>query len=63
LCQDIDTACSVFHVVEQFLAHLDRTIKQLDAYLTNSSTWFHRTYGNPGEMLVAYFSAEFGLTE
>ena len=48
---------------ETFLAHLDRTLKQLDAYLTSPSTWFHRTYGNPGAMLVAYFSAEFGLTE
>ena len=38
-------------------------LKELDAYLTSSSTWFHRTYGNPGSMLVAYFSAEFGLTE
>jgi starch phosphorylase len=48
---------------EAFLAHLDRTLKQLDAYLTSSSTWFQRTYGNPAGMLVAYFSAEFGLTE
>jgi len=40
---------------EAFLAHLDRTLKQLDAYLTSSSTWFHRTYGNPEGMLVAYF--------
>src|SRR5882672_7156812 len=48
---------------EAFLTHLDRTLKQLDAYLTSSSTWFHHTYGNPAGMLVAYFSAEFGLTE
>ena len=48
---------------EAFLAHLDRTLKELDAYLTSPSTWFHRTYGTPEAMLVAYFSAEFGLTE
>ena len=48
---------------EAFLAHLDRTLKRLDAYMTSPSTWFHRTYGHPGAMLVAYFSAEFGLTE
>jgi starch phosphorylase len=48
---------------EAFLAHLDRTLKRLDAYLTSPSTWFHRTYGHPEAMLVAYFSAEFGLTE
>src|SRR5271157_3369487 len=46
---------------EAFLAHLDRTLKRLDAYMTSPSTWFHRTYGHPGAMLVAYFSAEFGL--
>ncbi len=48
---------------ESFLAHLDRTVNELHAYLTSSSTWFHRTYGSPGSTLVAYFSAEFGLTE
>jgi starch phosphorylase len=48
---------------EAFLAHLDRTLKRLDAYLTSPSTWFQRIHGNPGGMLVAYFSAEFGLTE
>jgi len=48
---------------EAFLAHLDRKLKELDAYVNSPSTWFHRTYGNPGSMLVAYFSAEFGLTE
>ena len=48
---------------EAFLAHLDRKVKELDAYLNSPSTWFRRTYGDPGAMLVAYFSAEFGLTE
>ena len=48
---------------ESYLAHLERTLKHLDAYLTSTSTWFHRTYENAGPMLVAYFSAEFGLTE
>ncbi len=48
---------------ESFLAHLERTLNELHAYLTSSSTWFHRSYGSPGTTLVAYFSAEFGLTE
>ena len=48
---------------EAFLAHLERKLKELDAYLNSPSTWFQRTYGDPGAMLVAYFSAEFGLTE
>ena len=48
---------------EAFLAHLERTLQQLDGYLTNPSTWFQRAHDHPGPMLVAYFSAEFGLTE
>ena len=48
---------------ESFLAHLERTVRALDAYLAAESTWFRRTYGKTGEVLVAYFSAEFGLTE
>lgn len=48
---------------ETFLAQLDRTVQQLDEYLTSKSTWFHRTYGSLDGLRVAYFSAEFGLTE
>jgi starch phosphorylase len=55
---------------EGFLAHLGRVSRDLDAYLAGESTWFRRTYSqedaNPGAAegpLVAYFSAEFGLTE
>ena len=36
----------------------------LDSYLSAGSTWFQRVYGNqPDKPLIAYFSAEFGLTE
>src|ERR1039458_7101192 len=48
---------------EAFLAHLERTLQQLDGYLTNPCTWFQRAHDHQGPMLVAYFSAEFGLTE
>src|SRR5690348_18440123 len=48
---------------ETFLAQLDRTVQQLDDYLQSKSTWFHRTYGSLDGLQVAYFSAEFGLTE
>lgn len=57
---------------EGFLAHLKRVSGDLEVYMTGESTWFRRTHGSTkGEgregkikdPLIAYFSAEFGLTE
>ena len=49
---------------DAFLAHLQRTSANLRAYLDDEHTWFRRTWSDRGEApLVAYFSAEFGLTE
>jgi starch phosphorylase len=48
---------------ESYLAQLDRTARELDDYLSAESTWYHRSYGQTDGMSVAYFSAEFGLTE
>jgi starch phosphorylase len=48
---------------EAFLAQLDHTARELDDYLSAESTWYRRTYGQTDGMSVAYFSAEFGLTE
>jgi starch phosphorylase len=48
---------------EGFLAHLGRVSRGLDAYLSGESTWFRRAHGSTKGPLVAYFSAEFGLTE
>src|SRR5271165_5941425 len=49
---------------DAFLAHLNRVESNLDTYLAAESTWFRRTYGSSGDLpLIAYFSAEFGLTE
>ena len=48
---------------ETFLAHLERAAKDLDSYIGSKSTWYHRTYGKLNKLQVAYFSAEFGLTE
>ena len=48
---------------ESFLAHLDRTVRHLNAYLSGESTWYRRTYNRTQGLLAAYFSAEFGLTE
>jgi starch phosphorylase len=52
---------------EGFLAHLDGVTRYLDQYVRTASTWFRRTYGREegreDQPLVAYFSAEFGLTD
>jgi starch phosphorylase len=64
---------------EGFLAHLDRVARDFDVYtsarpvlssveglstdLAGESTWFRRAHGATDGPLVAYFSAEFGLTE
>jgi glycogen phosphorylase len=46
-----------------FLAHLDRVAEDFDAYQTSESTWFRKTHGNVEHPRIAYFSAEFGLTD
>jgi len=48
---------------EGFLAQLERAARDLDDYMAAESTWFRRTYGVSPTLLVAYFSAEFGITE
>ena len=48
---------------EGFLAHLERVASDLDEYLSSKTAWFHKK-GDAGRNLsVAYFSAEFGITE
>jgi starch phosphorylase len=46
-----------------YVALLDRVVADLRAYLADRSTWFARTHGPAEAPLIAYFSAEFGLTE
>jgi glycogen phosphorylase len=48
---------------EGFLAHLDRVATDLDAYLAAKGTWFEKKADGSQKLLVAYFSAEFGITE
>jgi starch phosphorylase len=48
---------------EAFLAHLDHVERSFDAYLSGEGAWFARRHGEEDAPLVAYFSAEFGLTE
>ena len=45
-----------------FMAHLDRVCRGLDDYL-HRETWFQRAYGRADKPRIAYFAAEFGLTE
>jgi starch phosphorylase len=45
-----------------FLAHLHRVNDTFDAYL-KERTWFEKEHGKFNGPLVAYFSAEYGLTE
>ena len=49
---------------EGFLAHLNRVDSNLKTYLGTNATWFRKIQGDAHkDLLVAYFSAEFGLTE
>ena len=49
---------------DAFLAHLHRVESNLETYLAGDATWFRRAYAKSEDVpLIAYFSAEFGLTE
>lgn len=45
-----------------FLAHMTRVEQALDGYL-REQTWYGKEYGKSENIKIAYFSAEFGLTE
>jgi starch phosphorylase len=46
-----------------FQAHLDRVLRNLHDYMESRSTWFDREHDDQTQPVVAYFSAEFGVTE
>jgi len=48
---------------DSFLAHLERVCRSFDEYVTDRSSWFNHAYGAREKPLIAYCSAEFGLTE
>ena len=50
---------------EGFLAHLEGVVEHLDRYMSGEGVWYRREYGATDlpSPLVAYFSAEFGVTE
>jgi glycogen phosphorylase len=48
---------------ESFLAHFERVIGDFDDYLDTKGSWFRKSHGEADNLQIAYFSAEFGLTE
>jgi glycogen phosphorylase len=50
-------------VDESFLAHYERVMRDFDEYMESKGSWFRKTHGEAVSPKIAYFSAEFGLTE
>ncbi len=48
---------------DSFLAHMNGVADKLASYVTGEGSWYRREHNKDGDMLVAYFSAEFGITE
>jgi glycogen phosphorylase len=48
---------------EGFLSHLDGIYQNLQDYLKGEGTWFSKITNNAPRSIIAYFSAEFGITE
>lgn len=48
---------------EPFLGELDKAWERYGQYLDVSSSWFQKKHGTANAPTIAYFSAEFGLTE
>jgi starch phosphorylase len=45
-----------------FIAHMERVYRNLTDYM-QGETWYQKTYGRSDRPRIAYFSAEFGITE
>ena len=48
---------------EAFLAHLSGVAAQFNSYIKGEGTWFQREHTKNKDLLIAYFSAEFGIPE
>ena len=48
---------------DAFLANLERVYENFTDYMNEQQTWFDKKHGHRDVPVVAYFSAEFGLTE
>jgi starch phosphorylase len=49
-------------VDDGFVAHMERVCQNLFDYM-QAETWYRKTFGRPDKPRIAYFSAEFGITE
>lgn len=47
---------------DSFISHMNRVFVQLNVYM-EERTWYQKNYSYDGKDFIAYFSAEFGLTE
>jgi glycogen phosphorylase len=47
---------------DSFLAHMKGVYERLRSYLSAEGSWYNREHGKD-DLLAAYFSAEFGITE
>lgn len=48
---------------DSFVTHLNACARDLEDYLRSESTWFHIRFPTANAALIAYFSAEFGISE
>lgn len=48
---------------DSFVAHMTGVADTLEKYLSGEGNWYTREHSKSEELLVAYFSAEFGITE
>jgi starch phosphorylase len=46
-----------------FLSHMDRVCREFDRYMHSKITWYDKNHSESEARRIAYFSAEFGLTE
>ena len=48
---------------EAFLVHMERVLEGFDRYMQGRTTWSQKKHGFSQGLVIAYFSAEFGLTD
>jgi starch phosphorylase len=48
---------------DAFMAQMQRALEHCREYMNSRSTWFQKTYNGTERQPIAYFSAEFGVTE
>lgn len=48
---------------KEYLQKYDLILNDFDSYLNERNTWFQNTFSNDNNLLIAYFTAEFGFHE